>query len=142
MKNCSREEIQVFLNRNGIIPTAQRVDIAHLLADRCTHLCADDIYKFVNEDNTRDGRRRASKATVYNTLGLFAKEGIVREVIADPSRVFYDPNTSPHHHLYNVTTGELTDIDAANLEISGIPPLPEGTKLDGVDVVVRTRQIS
>ena len=31
-----------------------------------------------------------SLATVYNTLGLFAEMGLVRPVIADPERVFYD----------------------------------------------------
>jgi Fur family transcriptional regulator, iron response regulator len=141
VKNVSRDEIKILLNEHGIMPTVQRVDIARLLLEHGTHLSADDVYNLVNADIAQgEGRRRASKATVYNTLGLFARYGIVREVIADPNKIFYDPNIEPHHHLYNVSTGELSDIDANDLIVSGIPSLPEGAELEGVDVVVRMRQ--
>jgi Fur family transcriptional regulator, iron response regulator len=123
------------LRSHGISPTAQRVAIAGLLFSRCEHLSAEEIYCLVNE---KEGRR-VSKATVYNTLGLLAKKGVVREVIADPSRVFYDPNTSPHHHFYDVDTGRLSDIDATKVEILGLPSLPAGTQLEGVEVIVRLR---
>ena len=140
-EKLSHEEIRALLSNHGIMPTTQRVDIARLLLERCTHLSADDVYNLVNTEAGReDGKKRASKATVYNTLGLFAEHGIVREVIADPHKIFYDPNTQPHHHLYNVSTGELTDIDANDLTVTGIPSLPEGAELEGVDVVVRVRQ--
>jgi Fur family iron response transcriptional regulator len=76
---------------------------------------------------------------VYNTLGLLAEKGLVREVIADPTKVFYDPNTAPHHHFYDVSTGELRDIDASQVQVSGLPPIPEGAVLEGVDVIVRYR---
>jgi Fur family iron response transcriptional regulator len=55
--------------------------------------------------------------------------------------VFYDPNTRPHHHFYNVDTGEITDIAAEDLEISGMPRLPPGTITEGVDVIVRIRAL-
>ena len=80
-----------------------------------------------------------SKATVYNTLNLFLEKKLIREVIVDPNKVFYDPNTAPHHHFYSVDTGELTDIDAAEVEISGLPPLPKGVVTEGVDIIVRIR---
>jgi Fur family iron response transcriptional regulator len=80
-----------------------------------------------------------SKATVYNTLSLFLDKGIVRELIVDPSKVFYDPNTSVHHHFYDVATGELTDIPAAGVHIEGLPPLPPGTVTEGIDIIVRIR---
>ena len=85
------------------------------------------------------GRDHVSKATVYNTLGLFASKGLIREVIVDPTRVFYDPNTSDHHHFYNVDTGELQDIDVADVQVSQLPELPAGTVTDGVDVIIRVR---
>lgn len=86
-----------------------------------------------------EGQAHVSKATVYNTLGLFARNGLVNEVIVDPSRVFYDPNTTHHHHFYNIDTGELTDIEADQLMLSEPPTLPEGTTIAGVDVIVRVR---
>jgi Fur family iron response transcriptional regulator len=60
-------------------------------------------------------------------------------VIVDPSRVFYDPNTSPHYHLYHVETGKLSDIDAADVQISGLPPLPPGMVTEGMDIIIRVR---
>ena len=81
----------------------------------------------------------SSKATVYNTLKLFLEKKLVRELIVDPARVVYDPNTEPHHHLYDVVTGRLTDIPAGDIRVTGLPPLPSGTVAEGVDIIVRTR---
>jgi Fur family iron response transcriptional regulator len=80
-----------------------------------------------------------SKATVYNTLNLFLEKGLIREVIVDPSKVFYDPNTDDHHHFYDVVNGLLTDIPPGDIEFNRLPPLPEGTIAEGVDIVVRIR---
>ena len=120
------------LRRAEIVPTPQRVEITCLLMGQRAHMSAEELYRLVNS-----GGRRVSKATVYNTLGLMSKKGIIREVIADPARVFYDPNTQPHHHFFDVTTGKLQDIDADMVQVSGLPPLPEGATLDGVEVIVR-----
>lgn len=134
LKIISDTDVVALLRSHGIHPTSQRVLIARVLFTRCTHLSAEDVYQLVNVDN-----RRVSKATVYNTLGLLADKGVVREVIADPTRIFYDPNTTPHHHFFDVTTGELTDISAEQIHVSGLPPLPNGAQLEGVDVIVRMR---
>lgn len=122
------------LRKHGIHPTHQRVIIARLLFDKCSHLSAEDVFRLVNAEN-----RRVSKATVYNTLGLLAEKGVIREVIADPTRIFYDPNTQPHHHFFNIESGELTDISAEQISVSNLPSLPLGATLDGVDVIVRLR---
>jgi len=132
--NYSHEELTALLQRHGINPTAQRLEIARLLFSRAEHLSAEDVFVLANKAATP-----ASKATVYNTLGLFAERGLIREVIADPNKVFYDPNTAPHYHFYDVASGQLTDIDAEGVHISGLPPLPEGARMEGVDVIVRVR---
>lgn len=130
----TREDLAGVLRDNGITPTHQRIEIAHALFSRCEHLSADRILAIVN-----DRACETSKATVYNTLNLFLEKKLIREVIVDPSRVFYDPNTAPHHHFYNVDSGELTDIDEADVRISGLPQLPRGVSVEGVDVIVRIR---
>ena len=122
------------LKRHDILPTRQRLVIASVLFNRIQHFSADQVMHYLN-----NGRDHVSKATVYNTLGLFARKGLVREVIVDPTRVFYDPNTSNHHHFYNVDTGELRDIEASELAIETLPELPAGTVADGVDVIIRLR---
>ena len=133
-KAYSREHLARVLRDHNITPTHQRIEIAHALFSRCEHLSADRILAIVN-----DRAAETSKATVYNTLNLFLDRKLIREVIVDPSRVFYDPNTAPHHHFYNIDTGELTDIDEADVNISGLPQLPRGMMVEGVDVIVRIR---
>lgn len=131
-KPYSRDQLTALLRGHRITPTHQRVEIAHALFSRHAHLSADRILAIVNERNCE-----TSKATVYNTLNLFLRKKLIREVIVDPSRVFYDPNTAPHHHFYNIDTGELTDIDDAAIQIADLPPLPHGMAVAGVDVIVR-----
>lgn len=128
-------DIKGLLRQHAIQPTSQRVLITRLVLERCTHLSAEDVHRLVNATD-----RHVSKATVYNTLGLLTEKGIIREVIADPTRVFYDPNIAPHHHFYDVESGELKDIDADQIQVAKLPPLPEGTDLERVDVIVRLRR--
>jgi len=122
------------LTNLGISPTPQRMQIAAALLSKPQHLSAEQVMHLVNQTSNV-----VSKATVYNTLGLFARKGLVREVIVDPNKVFYDSNTGHHHHFYNVVTGELADVDAAQLDIAKLPLPPHGTICDGIDVIIRVR---
>ena len=126
--------VGALLRKHGIYPTRQRIAVAAVLFDGCRHFAAEDLFQRVIASGSR-----VSRATVYNTLGLLAAKGVVREVIADPDRIFYDPNTLPHHHLYNETTGELIDVDESEIEFGKLPALPEGFDLERVDVIVRLR---
>ncbi|MBA2352141.1 MAG: Fur family transcriptional regulator [Burkholderiales bacterium] len=130
----SRTDASELLRGHGINPTHQRIEIAHALYSRCEHMSADQVMAIVNQRHPE-----TSKATVYNTLNLFVEKKLVREVVIDPSKLFYDPNMSDHHHLFDVTTGKITDIDAANISVAGLPALPEGMVAEGVDIVVRVR---
>lgn len=130
----TRDNLAEVLRNRGINPTHQRIEIAHAIFSRREHLSADQILALVN-----DRASETSKATVYNTLNLFLEKKLVREVIVDPSKVFYDPNTDPHHHFYNVDTGALTDIDARDIQVTGLPALPQGMAVESIDIVVRVK---
>src|SRR4030067_3406373 len=130
-QESDREIVELF-RRHEINPASQRVMIVRLLFARAMHMSAEDIFRLVNAEN-----RRVSKATVYNTLGLFAERGLIREVVADPTRIFYDPNTAPHHPFYNTSTGKLMDIPVEDVQIRSLPTLPDGMRMEGVDVIVR-----
>lgn len=134
IRKYTRESLPALLRDHGISPTHQRIEIAHAILSRGEHVSADRILALANDRATE-----TSKATVYNTLKLFVERRLIREVIADPGKVFYDPNTEAHHHFYNVDTGELTDIDARAIAVTGLPPLPQGAIAEGVDVIVRIR---
>jgi Fur family transcriptional regulator, iron response regulator len=130
----TRDNLAEILRAHGINPTHQRIEIAFALFSRQEHLSADQVMAIVNERHSE-----TSKATVYNTLNLFLEKRLIREVIVDPSKVFYDPNTRPHYHMYDVESGKLTDIDAGEVTISGLPELPEGMVTEGMEVIVRIR---
>ena len=130
----TRDNLAEKLRGHGINPTHQRIEIAFALFSRCEHLSADQIMAIVNEHQSE-----TSKATVYNTLNLFLEKKLIREVIVDPNKVFYDPNTAAHYHMYDVQSGQLTDIDATDIRITGLPSLPAGMVTEGMDIIIRVR---
>ena len=119
---------------SGILATAHRLDIAEVMFACRQHLSADQVLERVN----RNGGA-VSKATVYNTLGLFAEKGLVRELSVDAARVFYDSNTQPHCHFYNEDDGTLIDLDAPTTLEASLPAPPDGTFATRIDVVIRIR---
>lgn len=127
-------EIMVAFNDHGILATPQRIEIAEILLDKLQHLSAEQVI-----DALRARGSSVSKATVYNTLNLFAERGLVNERIVDPERRYYDSNTDAHHHFYDVDTGELTDIPEELIKFAKLPVLPEDGRMDGVEVVIKVR---
>jgi len=127
-----RSDVVSMLQHFKISPTRQRVEIAEFLFQRPQHLSAEKIL-----DGVTNAGNRVSRATVYNTMGLFASKGVVREVLIDRERVFYDSNTEVHQHLYNVDTGELMDVYDAEVEMVSEPALPDGLKIIDTDVVFK-----
>ncbi len=130
----SRTDILALFEQHDILPTPQRIEIASLLLERPQHLSADQII-----ERLRVAGSAVSKATVYNTLNLFSARGVIREVMVDPVRKFYDSTTRPHHHFFNVDTGQLTDIPDDQVTFGRLPDLPAGTSKESVEVLIRVR---
>ncbi len=119
----------------GIGPTRQRLRIAEIMLRTERHFSAEQLMREVNST-----KPPISKATIYNTLRLFTDKGLLREVIIDPQRVYYDSRVEPHHHFYNPGSGEITDIPAEQIQVSGLPVPPADTDADGVEIIVRLRE--
>jgi Fur family iron response transcriptional regulator len=121
------------LTQAGLRPTRQRLALAQLLFDGPDrHVTAEQLH-----GEALAGRTHVSLATVYNTLNQFTRAGLLREVVVDPGRSYFDTKTGDHHHFYNEATGALTDIEGEALAVSGIPEPPQGARVARVDVVVR-----
>ena len=129
-----RAEVLAEFARIGILPTPQRLEIAEILFEKPQHLSAEQII-----DRLRAGGSGVSKATVYNTLNLLSDRGLARECLVNPERRFYDSNTQPHHHFYNIDTGQLTDIPPSEIRLKKIPEFPKGVRLDQVEVLIKVR---
>lgn len=131
----SREQIAVEMEKCGLKPTEQRVRIAEILMCAPQHMTAEQILSTV-----RASAAPISKATVYNTLNVLAERGLIRQIHLDPERSVFDSTRVPHHHFYDVETGELRDIAPDAIEFSRFPGLPEGTQAESVEVVIRVRK--
>ncbi len=119
----------------GIRPTAQRVRIATLLLSSPQHLSAEQILA-----SLRSAGARVSKATVYNTLNLFAGRGLIRQLSVDGSRAWFDSNVDPHYHFHDLASGALIDVPVPAVQFSRLPTPPPGTEVAGIDLVIRLRK--
>ena len=133
--DLAAEGCQQRLTDCGIRPTAQRVRIASLLLSAPQHLSAEQILA-----NLRSCGARVSKATVYNTLNLFASHGLIRLLSVDGTRAWFDSNVDAHYHFHDTSSGALIDVPVPEVEFSRLPPAPPGTEVAGIDLVIRLRK--
>ena len=117
----------------GLRPTRQRMALAKLLfegPDR--HVTAEMLH-----GEASNARMRVSLATVYNTLHQFTKVGLMREIVVDSGRSYFDTNMADHYHFFNEGSKELYDISKDELDMTLIAAAPAGMKVEKVDVIVR-----
>ena len=123
------------LKTAGLRPTRQRVALAGLLfrkADR--HVTAEQLHQEALAEKVR-----VSLATVYNTLHQFTDAGLLREVVVEAGRSYFDTNVSDHHHFFLVDSGRLVDIAGELIAVASLPDAPRGTAVERVDVIIRLR---
>ena len=117
----------------GLRPTRQRLSLAKLLFDAGDrHVTAEQLHH-----EAEAARVRVSLATVYNTLHQFTSAGMLREVVVEPGRSYFDTNTTDHHHFYLERDGSLMDIPGDSVTLGKLPTPPTGTKISRVEVIVR-----
>jgi Fur family transcriptional regulator, iron response regulator len=121
------------LRSAGLRPTRQRLALVRLLfeeGDR--HVSAENLHAEAQRAGVR-----VSLATIYNTLNQFTEAGLLREVVVESGRSYFDTNTGDHHHFFFEDSGELQDIPGEQVEVKALPAAPAGTEVRRVDVIVR-----
>jgi len=121
------------LRAASLRPTRQRLALAKLLlgnGDR--HVTAEQLHI-----EAAAAGMPVSLATVYNTLHQFTDAGLLREVVVEPGRSYFDTNIADHHHFFCESNGMLQDIPAEDIAVSGVPTAPPGTAIRRIDVIVR-----
>lgn len=114
-------------------PTRQRLALARLLFEQGDrHVSAEQLH---GEAST--AAIRVSLATVYNTLHQFVDAGLLREVVVNSGRSYFDTNMSDHHHFFFEDSGRLLDIPGEHVDVTGLPDPPEGASIRRVDVIIR-----
>jgi Fur family transcriptional regulator, iron response regulator len=124
------------LRAAGLRPTRQRVALAHLLFDGGDrHVTAEHLHGEALAQSIR-----VSLATVYNTLHQFTAAGLLREVVVEPGRSYFDTNTRDHHHFFCESTGHLQDIPGEMVSVGQLPAPPDGAEIRRIDVIIRVRR--
>jgi Fur family iron response transcriptional regulator len=124
------------LRAAGLRPTRQRVELVGLLfAGGHRHMTAESLHA----DAVAAGAQ-VSLATVYNTLHQFTQSGLLRQVVVDASRSYFDTNTGDHQHFFVEDEGRLIDIPGEQIAVAGVPVPPKGLTVDRIDVVVRVKR--
>ena len=131
----TRTQIIERLKAAKLRPTRQRLALARLLFERGDrHVTAEQLHADVMAAGIK-----VSLATVYNNLHQFTGAGLLREVVVDSGRSYFDTNTASHFHFFHEATGRLEDIPIDDLVLGALPQLPENTSVKRVDVIIRIR---
>ena len=130
--NAERTNVEARLREAELRLTPQRFAVLEYLTRAEGHPTADQIAAEIN-------RRfpRASRATVYNTLGALREAGLVREVLLDGEATRYESNVEPHHHFVCRACGRLEDVPAAAFDAKALVELEGGQEVEAVEVVLR-----
>lgn len=129
----TKTEILDRLRANGIRPSPQRIAIAEHVLSATNHPSAEEVF-----DTVRGSLPSVSRATIYNTLNLFADHGLIKKLNLAEGRIVFDPTTEPHHHLIDAETGAIHDVPWQALTVSGLDRLT-GFTVDEHQVVLRGR---
>jgi Fur family iron response transcriptional regulator len=125
------------LKMSGLRPTRQRLELAGMLFQGCDrHVTAESLH-----DEVLSAGVKVSLATVYKTLHQFTEAGLLRQVVVDTGRSYFDTNVGDHQHFFLEEEGRLIDIPSDTISVSNVPVPPEGLAVDRVDVVVRVKRV-
>jgi Fe2+ or Zn2+ uptake regulation protein len=127
----TREALDRTLERHGIQPSAQRIAVAEYVLETTAHPSADRVFEEV-----RARIPLISRATVYNTLNLLVRKGLLRQLVLAEGKVVFDPNVERHHHFIDEATGAIHDVPWEALDVRKVDAL-KGVKVREYQVVLR-----
>ena len=129
-----KRDVIELLRQRGIQPSAQRAAVAAYVLDTREHPSADQVWARV-----RKTLPLLSRATVYNTLNLFVRKGLLRQLVLAEGKVVFDPNVQAHHHFIDEATGSIHDVPWKALQVRKVQSLP-GFEVREYQVVLRGRR--
>ena len=131
--SLSPAQIEARLLAAGVQPTAQRIAICRYVLCGADHPTAEQVKDWADRNFPK-----LSLATVYNTLNLLVKAGLLQELrFPHSEKAVYDHNVSPHHHFLDEKTGALYDVSPEEVDVS--PKLKAMFQVDGVQLLLRGR---
>jgi Fur family peroxide stress response transcriptional regulator len=102
----------MIIRKNGLRVTPQRVLILKLIRESSLHPSAESLCV-----HARERYPGLSLNTVYRTLDLFEKKGLVKRFDFGENIYRYDGNTAPHAHFYCVECKRLQDMEGEHMNL-------------------------
>lgn len=99
------DQARQVLRDAGVRLTPQRLYIVDALVDNRSHPTVDALYAMV-----RQKYPNVSLATVYQTVALLGRHGLILELRGAGDALRCDPNTTPHAHAYCRGCGAVHDV--------------------------------
>ena len=86
-----------WLARGDLRPTRQRQFLAALLVGdgQNRHITAEGLFEAARAQGDT-----VSLATVYNTLRAFSEAGLIREILVEGAKSYFDTRIVDHPHFY------------------------------------------
>jgi Fur family transcriptional regulator, iron response regulator len=125
------QQIRSLLVANDIKPSPQRLAVGEVVLHTQAHPTAEDVLA-----GARTRFPWLSRATVYNTLNLFVRKGLLRAFSLGEGPLVYDPNVDSHHHFIDDATGRIHDVPWGALSVARVSALP-GLRVREYRVVLR-----
>lgn len=129
--NHSSETITKTLKSRGLRVTPQRFAVYANLLARSDHPTAEQILDDMNQNFPI-----SSQATIYSSLQVLRKVGLVQEVLLEEGISRYDANMEKHHHFHCSNCGAIEDIPANQFETLDLSRLRSGLKAERYEITV------
>jgi Fe2+ or Zn2+ uptake regulation protein len=109
----------------NVRPSHQRLKILEYFHLHNSHPTVEEIYK-----ELKPTMPTLTKATIYNTLKIFVKEKLIREVNIEDNQVRYDLYSKPHGHFKCTECGAIYDfpIDIDKISVKDLDGFQVETK--------------
>jgi Fur family ferric uptake transcriptional regulator len=110
-----KEKILAYMESNGMRITSQRKTIIEAAFSTNDHYTAEDLL-----ERARKVDASVSRATIYRTLPVLVKTGLLRELDLGKDQMYYDPNyaTHPNHnHLICNDCGKIIEFEDHCLDV-------------------------
>ncbi|MBN2135217.1 MAG: transcriptional repressor [Acidobacteria bacterium] len=110
------EELTENIKSKGLKATQQRLEILKFVAESHIHPDAMEVF-----EKLKPSMPSISLDTVYRTLWLLAKHGLISTVGFPCERAKFDGNLKPHHHFICTICGTIYDLYDENLDKIPVP---------------------
>ncbi|MEW6243488.1 MAG: Fur family transcriptional regulator [Bacillota bacterium] len=103
------------LRERGLKVTPQRMAIYRTLCETTAHPTAETIWEKVKEEFPA-----ISFNTVYTTLGILERTGLIQRLHVGENVAHYDADISPHVHLCCERCGRVRDLHKAEVDLKDV----------------------